>query len=109
MGNPKGETSEYARLAKEIRSVRMTGDGVVSVAPGFLFDIIFYAEAGAGQFNLYDGDDASGTVILSSSTLQNNTIPIHFDPPMYYREGLYVDVSVNVTAITLRFADEPFV
>ena len=86
------------------RWVRISGDGLVYLGPGWLVDVVFECSAQGNQLNVYDGQD-SGSGKRLFQLFWDNDRPLHmaFWPGYRFEVGLYIDQSVAADTTILNF------
>jgi len=80
---------------QEPRWVRISGDGLVYLGPGWLVDLVYECSGQGNQLNVYDGQDAgSGRRLFR--VFWDNDRPFHaaFWPGYRFEVGIYIDQSV---------------
>ena len=81
-----------------------TADKKVSNGPSFVYAAHLVANTGGvGTAIIRDGHDTSGEAVISLSALTSSNDPRKFDPPLYFKKGIFVDVVANVGSILIHF------
>lgn len=89
---------------KGILADRLTGDRVVNSGPVFLFGVQIVSDGGGvADIGVYDGQNTSGEQVLDLTAASGETYAENFIPPIYFSQGLYIDVGDNVTSVTVRY------
>jgi len=61
------------------------------------------SSGGVATAIIRDGHDTSGEAKIYLAALTSATDPRFFNPPIYFKKGLYVDVASNVTSVLVHF------
>ncbi|MBS3920022.1 MAG: hypothetical protein KG012_14180 [Deltaproteobacteria bacterium] len=94
--------------SKGVAYRRITGDSLVSPSPCFLFSVELVANAvGAATAVLRDGSDANAEAVIDLAALTSSVDIRGYNPPLFFKRGLFVDVKSNVTAVLLRYLLSP--
>lgn len=89
---------------KRLEYTRVTVDKKVCNRPCFLYAAHLVADTvGAATAVIRDGHDTGGEAVVDLATLTSSNDPRRFDPPIYLKKGLYVDVGSNVTSVLVHF------
>lgn len=81
-----------------------TADKKVSNGPSFVYATHLVASSGGvGTAIIRDGHDTSGEGVISLSALTSSNDPRKFDPPLYFKKGIFVDVVANVSSVLIHF------
>lgn len=89
---------------KELEYDRTTADKKICNRPVFLYAAHLVAgTGGAATAVIRDGHDAGGEAVLDLAALTSSCDPRRFEPPIYLKKGLFVDVGSNVTAVLVHF------
>jgi hypothetical protein len=81
-----------------------SADKKVCNGPCFVYAAHLVANSsGVGTAIIRDGHDASGAAVVSLSSLTSSNDPRKFDPPLYFKKGVFVDVVANVSSILIHF------
>lgn len=79
-------------------------DKKVSNGPCFLSAAHLTASSGgAATAIVRDGHDTTGEAKIHLAALTSATDPRFFNPPLFFRRGLYIDVGSNVTSLLVHF------
>lgn len=92
-------------MAKQTaRWVRISGDGLAYLGPGWLIDLVFECSGQGNQLNIYDGQD-TGSGRRMFQIFADNDRPTHmnFWPGYRFEVGLYIDQSVTGDTTVLNF------
>ena len=61
------------------------------------------SSGGAATAIVRDGHDTGGEAKIYLAALTSATDRAFFNPPIYFKKGLYVDVGSNVTSVLVHF------
>ena len=90
----------WKSLAYDVTAV----DKKVSGRPCFIYAVHLVANSsGVGTAIVRDGHDTSGEAVISLSALTSSNDPRKFDPPLYFKKGVFIDVVANVSSIMIHF------
>ena len=82
----------------------ITADELVMRGPGFLgCATVASNSSGVCSSLIYDGYDANGRLLLAMACKDDDMEISNFHLPLYFRQGLYVDIGDNVLGLTLHF------
>jgi len=99
-----GDLTTMKKYWKDLEYDRTVVDKRVSNRPCFLYAAHLVATTGgAATAVIRDGHDTSGEAVVDLAALTSSCDPREFDPPIYLKKGLYVDVGSNVTAVLVHF------
>ncbi len=91
-------------VARKMERVRITKAGIVSTFPLYLFGVHLAANSsGATTNTLYHGTGTFGAVDLNLNTLQSTSFSYSWLPPLFYENGLYLDVGSNLESAMFHF------
>jgi hypothetical protein len=62
--------------------------------------------SGASTAVIRDGHDTSGEVVVDLAALTSSNDPRRWDPPIYFKKGLFVDIGTNVTSVLVHYLPE---
>lgn len=89
---------------KELDRDLVTADKKVCNGPCFLYGAALVANTGgASTAVIRDGHDTSGEPVVDLACLTSSNDPRMFNPPIYLKRGLFVDVGSNVTSVMVHF------
>lgn len=89
---------------KEVTKRRMTADGLVSPDHCFLYSVIATGkDSKKCNVKVYDGHGATDDFFLNVRSDTAISKQLNFDPPMYFRKGLYVDLCGDTESVVLHF------
>lgn len=89
---------------KELEYDRTAVDKKICNRPVFLYAAHLVASAGGvATAVIRDGHDTGGEPVVDLAALTSSCDPRRFDPPLYFKKGLYVDVGSNVTSVLVHF------
>lgn len=89
---------------KALEYDRATADKKISNRPVFLYAAHLVASSvGAATAIIRDGHDTNGEAVVDLAALTSSVDPRKFDPPIYLKKGLYVDIGSNVTSVLVHF------
>ena len=89
---------------KKLEHDRTAVDKKVCNRPCFLYAAHLVAgSGGAATAVIRDGHDTGGETVVDLAALTSSNDPRKFDPPIYFKKGLYVDVGSNVTSVLVHF------
>lgn len=81
---------KYAR-ALELSDILITGSGIISERPIWVYAIIVVASNAAySEFAFRNGETAADTSKLNVTAPQYHTVPIIFRRPVRFSKGLYI-------------------
>lgn len=78
--------------SKEYSWKWLTADELLSHGACELCQIVFSGSTKGSQVTPYDGENTLGKKIGIFEAQASPSLPIRFDPPIYCRRGLYIDV-----------------
>lgn len=93
---------------QKVQFVRVTADGPGHKEACYLFGCGALGDSsGAGDVTLRDGHSVAGEPkVTLGTTTQRNHDRAHFNPPIFFSTGLYVDVGSNITSAYVQFLPE---
>ena len=92
---------------KELEYDRTAVDKKVHNRPCFLYAAHLVAgTGGAATAVIRDGHDTGGEAVVDLAALTSSCDPRKFDPPIFLKKGLYVDVGSNVASVLVHFLPE---
>ena len=83
---------EKERDAKEYAWKWVTADELLSKVACDLHQVIFSGSTKGSHITIYNGENTNGELIGVFEAQASPSLPIKFDPPIYCRRGLYIDV-----------------
>jgi hypothetical protein len=99
-----GDLETLKKYWKETETERMTADGQAYGKPAFLYAAHLTANtSGAATATIKDGHSTAGEVKVDLAALTSSKDNRNFDPPIYCKRGIYVDVGENVTSVIVHF------
>ncbi len=99
-----GDLESMEEYWKQLEHDLVTADKKVCNRPCFLYAAqLVGGTGGVSTAVIRDGHDTGGdsAVDLGATTSGNDSR--NFDPPIYLKKGLYVDVGSNVTSVLVHF------
>jgi hypothetical protein len=95
---------EFLKLVKEFAFRRSTASERVNSTPAFLFSAQLTASnVGAATAVIRNGHDANAEAMIDLSAVSYTSDKRIFVPPIYFRNGLYVDFGLNVVSVLMSF------
>lgn len=89
---------------KELVSDLVTADKKVSNRPCFLYGCSLVAgTGGAATAVIRDGHETTSEGVIDLAALTSSYDTRKFDPPLYLKRGMFVDVGSNVTSVFVHF------
>jgi len=102
---PDPETLAYWRHCQTIETAI---DRLVTNKPAFVFGwYLAPTAAGACDVYLYSGNDAGSPLIVSLISTIGVELVEHFDPPIYFPAGIFIDIDTNVAMFRLHYLIDP--
>lgn len=99
-----GDLETMERYWKELEHDRATADKKSCNRPCFLYAAHLTAgTGGAATAVIRDGHDSNGEIKVDLAALTSSKDNRNFDPPVYFKKGLYLDVGDNVTSVIVHF------
>ena len=99
---------KYLIFSKAVGYARLTADSLVSQGPCFLISADLIASAvGAATAVIRDGNDANSEAVVDLTAVTSYSDSRTFDPPIFLKRGLFVDVGSNVAAVLVRYLPSP--
>lgn len=91
-------------LFKTVETTRIDVDAIVNKGPCFVFNALISSDGGGEADALvYDGFGTDGKKRLDLYCVDEAMAQTPLFPPMYFRQGIYVDIGSNVEAVTIMF------
>jgi hypothetical protein len=89
---------------KETQTQRLTTDGEAYQHGAFLYAAHLTASTvGVATAVIRDGHNTDGEIKVDLAALTSSKDNRNFDPPIYFKKGIYVDVGDNVTSVIVHF------
>ena len=89
---------------KELEYDRSAVDKKVCNRPVFLYAAHLVATSGgASTAVIRDGHDSNGDIVIDLAALTSSSDIRKFDPPLYLKKGLFVDVGAFVASVLVHF------
>jgi hypothetical protein len=89
---------------KELDHDLVTTDKKVSNRPCFLYGTCLVAgTGGVATAVIRDGHETASEAILDLAALTSSNDSRKFDPPLYLKKGMFVDVGSNVTSVFVHY------
>lgn len=89
---------------KRLEHDLVTADKRVCNGPCFLYAAqMVGGTGGASTAVIRDGHDTGGDARIDLAAATSSNDPRNFDPPLYFKKGLFVDVGSNVTSVLVQF------
>ena len=99
-----GDLETIKQYWKEGQTERITADGQAYAKPAFLYAAHLTADTvGAATAVIRDGHGTTGDIKVDLAALTSSKDNRNFDPPIYCKKGIYVDVGSNVTSVIVHF------
>ena len=99
-----GDLETMEKYWKEIEYDRTAVDKKVCNRPCFLYAAHLVATTGgAATTVIRDGHDTGGETVVDLAALTSSNDPRKFDPPIFLKKGLYIDVGSNVTSVLVHY------
>ena len=103
----EGDTQVIEQLLKLVKqcSFRIeTRSGLINPGPAYIISAHLVASsAGAATATIYDGHGTIGSLKANLTAPQSASDPRTFIPPIYCEQGIYLDVGLNVTSVSIQF------
>ena len=92
------------QLAEETTVARVTADRELSSRAAYVFSVTISSN-GSGESDavLRDGVDATGEIVLDLYCADEEQGQLNFDPPIFFRKGIFVDYGTNVESVVVQF------
>jgi len=98
------DPADLLRWLKQNEWRRVTGDSTVQIGPCFLFHVAIDSDGnGDGDATLYDNPGGANGRSFKIYTVDESSHEKNFNPPLYFAQGLYVDVGTNCEAVTVHY------
>jgi hypothetical protein len=99
-----GDIGTIKQYWKETDFDRTDADKKICNGPAYLYAAHLTATAGgAATAVIRDGQDTSGEIKLDLAALTSSKDNRNFDPPVYFKKGIYIDVGDHVTSVIVHF------
>lgn len=93
---------------KQIRWEEVSVDTLICNVPAFVFSL-WIASNGSGEADgiIYDGHNAGVLNFIHIDTVDEAMAQLRWFPPLYFFQGIYIDVVTNVQQIGIQYLPEP--
>jgi len=92
---------------KGVGYLRVTTDSLVSPKPCFLLSVSLVSSAvGVSTAVIRDGHNTDAEAVVDLAALASDNDSRTYDPPFFFKKGLYVDIGSNVTAVLVRYSTD---
>lgn len=99
-----GDLETIKAYWKETQIERITADGQAFPRAAFLYAAHLTASTGgAATAVIRDGHATTADAKIDLAALTSSKDNRNFDPPIYFKKGIYVDVGENVTSVIVNF------
>jgi hypothetical protein len=99
-----GDLETMKAYWKETETDRTAADKKVCNGPAYLYAAHLTANAtGASTAVIRDGHDANGDIKVDLAALTSSKDNRNFDPPIFFKKGIFIDVGDNVTSVIVHF------
>jgi hypothetical protein len=99
-----GDLESIKQYWKETEKERTAVDLLVHGRPCFLYAAQLAAgTGGAATAVIRDGHDTGAEAVMDLAALTSSNDSRNFDPPIYLKKGLYIDVGSNVTSVLVHY------
>jgi hypothetical protein len=89
---------------KELEHELVAADKRVYHGPCFLYAAQLVSNtSGASTAVIRDGQNTDAEVVVDLAALTSSNDPRRWDPPIYLKKGLFVDVGTNVTSVLVHY------
>lgn len=89
---------------KELEYERADADKKACNGPCFIYAAHLAAgTGGAATAVIRDGHGTEAQAVIDLAALTSSNDRIKFDPPLYLKKGLYIDVGDHVTSVLVHF------
>lgn len=89
---------------KKYGYMRVTADSLICPEPCFLVSVCLVANAtGASTAVIRDGHNTGGEAVIDLAALTSSKDNRSYNPPLFFKKGLYVDVGSNVTSVLVQY------
>jgi hypothetical protein len=90
--------------ARAIHTERITASQIVSRVPALVFGMALSASSvGPATASVYDGHGTSESICMDLAAITGHTDLREFNPPVWFRKGIYVTIGSNVTSVVIRY------
>lgn len=91
-------------MGKGVGFARLTVDSSAIKRPVNVYGFIVLASVAGGDATAYNGQDAnSGRKFATLKGSANVSNPIIFHRPVYFENGIFVDIGSNITEVTVIY------
>lgn len=99
-----GDLKTMEKYWKQLEHDRAAADKKICNRSCFLYAAHLVANTvGVATAVIRDGHDAGGDAVVDLAALTSSNDPRMFNPPIYFKKGLFVDIGDNVTAVFVHF------
>ena len=98
-------TSWQIRDWKEIAWETVHADGLLCPTPAFVFGLLITSD-GSGEADALVYDGTSGLATGKHISLfcgDEEMIPLNWFPPLFFHQGIYVDIGTNVDCVLVQY------
>ena len=89
---------------KASQNFYISADALVAKGPGFLYTIKMVVNStDVGTSVVYDGYGTVGKKLFDLGAVKSSEVKNDYNPPLYFEQGLYIDVGSNITSISGQF------
>lgn len=102
-----GDLETIQKYWKQLEHERATTDKKAYNRSCFLHAAhLTAATGGVATAVIRDGHDSGGEIKVDLAALTSSKDNRNFDPPLYFKKGLFIDVGDNVTSVIVHFCPE---
>lgn len=102
-----GDLETMAAYWKRLEYVETAVDKKACNRPCFLYAAHLTGSAGAvATAIIRDGHDTGGEAVVHLAAVTSDNDTRNYDPPLYFKKGLYIDVVSNATSVLVHFMPE---
>lgn len=84
---------------------RVVADSLVSPEPCFLISVSLVSSAvGVSTAVIRNGHNTDAEAVIDLAALASAVDDRHYNPPMPFTKGLYIDVGSNVTSVLVQYS-----
>jgi len=93
---------------KQIQWQVVTVDTLICTRSGFVF-ALWIASEGTAEADaiVYDGQSIAPTRLVNLYAVDEAMAILNFFPPLYFQQGIYIDVGTNVAQVGIQYLPEP--
>lgn len=96
-------TEEWEKVTAVVRTARMVAPGQVVLGRAHLHWLHENLSGGNGLWELTDAIAGGGAVVLDHFSVNREGHQLHFDPPMYFANGIWLETFTNMTSIVFGY------